>query len=56
MTAAVQNSKPQENNGILETIVYGVAVRLSFSKAGSEEIPPLVREILKTAYLRCQAQ
>ena len=34
----------------------GGTVRLSFSDSGSDEIPKLVKDILKSAYLRCQAQ
>ena len=50
-----QGAATQEKK-ITETVIDGVTVSLSFSDSGSDEIPKLVKDILKSAYLRCQAQ
>ena len=50
-----QDATTQEKE-ITETVIDGITVRLSFSDSGSDEIPKLVKDILKSAYLRCQAQ
>ncbi len=39
-----------------ETVIDGVTVRLSFLDCCNNEIPDLVKDILKAAYLRSQAQ
>lgn len=39
-----------------ETVIDGITVRLSFSDCCNNEIPNLVKDILKAAYLRSQVQ
>lgn len=51
-----QDTRQQQNNGVIETVVDGFSVRIFFSETDSVEIPPLVGGILKTAYLRCHVQ
>lgn len=50
-----QDAATQEKK-ITETVIDGFTVRLSFSDSGSDEIPKLVKDILKAAYLSCHAQ
>lgn len=52
--STTQNIVIAENDGTQEAVIAGVTVRIAFSESGSDEIPILVREILKAAYLRCQ--
>lgn len=50
-----QDAATQEKE-ITETEIDGITVRPSFSDSGSDKIPKLVKDFLKAAYLRCQAQ
>ncbi len=44
-----------DGNGILEIIIQGIKIRLLFSAEQNMEAPVLVREILKSSYLRRQS-
>lgn len=51
-----QDTRQQQNNGVIESVVDGFSVRISFSETDSVEIPSLIGGILRTAYLRCYVQ
>lgn len=55
MPANLNNHISSDGNGIWEIIIQGTRIRLLFSTEQNTEAPVLVREILKSSYLRRQS-